>query len=113
MKFRLFFTLIFTFSILITNCSTLQKIEKKDIEEKNYPNMFSPSSSTSIVVNNPKHLLMTLYDIKGTILDTIIDGKIFGSIVITPNLSKLNSGVYFFKISSSDTTYTKKFVLMK
>lgn len=81
---------------------------------QNYPNPFNPSTIVSYDVPKTSHVIITLYDVLGRKLATIINGtKDPGSYHATFNGSDLPSGVYFYRLQAGSFTQVKKMVLLK
>ncbi len=81
---------------------------------QNYPNPFNPS--TRIKFNLPKSSIvkMTIYDITGKEVKTLINGELEAGIhLIDFDASNISSGIYFYKLTTSEFTETKKMVLLK
>ena len=88
--------------------------------KQNYPNPFNPITRIdfSLAVNG--HALITLYDITGRkIRDLVNKPFAAGSYSFDLNASDLPSGMYFYKMNTTDSqgssafNSTRKLVLMK
>jgi len=82
--------------------------------EQNYPNPFNPS--TTIEYSIPQNSLVTLkvYDVLGREVATLVNEQNeAGKHTVEFDASKLNSGVYFYKIESGNFIETKKMILVK
>lgn len=82
--------------------------------EQNYPNPFNPSTVISYQI--PMNGLVTLkvYDVIGREVETLVsEVHDAGSYSVTFNASKLSSGIYFVRLTSSGKVHTKKMMLMK
>jgi hypothetical protein len=81
---------------------------------QNYPNPFNPT--TTMKFGLPKDGMVTLevYNLIGEKVAALINQELTaGYHTIDFNGSRLSSGIYLYKITSSEFTSTKKFVLMK
>ncbi len=81
---------------------------------QNYPNPFNPS--TVIIYHLPKeaHVTITIYDVLGRKVATIVDGtETAGYHEITFNGSQLSSGVYFYRMTTPAFTNVKKMLMLK
>ena len=87
---------------------------------QNYPNPFNPS--TNIVFELPKaqKITVTVYDVTGRKVKTLIDDKVMsaGRNEVTWNGlnqkgNAVSSGLYFYRVSTSDYSKIRKMVLMK
>lgn len=82
--------------------------------EQNNPNPFNPR--TSIKFSIPKNGLVKLvvYDVLGKKVATLVNEvKTTGTHEITFDASNLNSGAYFYKLTSGDFSDVKKMLLVK
>lgn len=82
--------------------------------DQNYPNPFNPT--TNIRFNLPQAGLVTLkiYNVLGQEVATLLNEfRNAGSYEYTFNASAMNSGVYFYSITSNNYTSTKKMILVK
>ena len=89
------------------------------LELNNYPNPFNPTTTISFSLKNDAHTNVSVYNIKGQLVKTLIDEKMeAGARTVTwegDNSSHrtVASGVYFIKVKAGDKTEVKKAVLMK
>ncbi len=85
----------------------------------NYPNPFNPE--TTISFNNPSsgHVKLTIFNIKGQILATIINSKLakgqhnFVWNGKDSNGNQVSSNIYFAKVESKDASEIHKIILLK
>jgi photosystem II stability/assembly factor-like uncharacterized protein len=81
---------------------------------QNYPNPFNPSTTISFYIPQTDHVKLIVYDAQGKEIETLINNILpSGFHEINYNGSKLTSGVYFYRIITSEFTKTKKFILIK
>ncbi len=81
---------------------------------QNFPNPFNPT--TTIKFSLPKDGLVKLvvFDVLGKKVATLVnEEQITGNYEVTFDATKLNSGVYFYKITSGDFSEIKKMMLVK
>ncbi len=91
----------------------------QDLSLSNYPNPFNPE--TTISFNNPQNgkVSLTIYNIKGQLVNTLLDEEISAgphSLVWhgKDNSGKsVASGIYFTRIKTDKSTQIKKMILMK
>jgi len=91
-----------------------EPIVKNYILEQNYPNPFN--SYTSIVFSIPenKQVSLQIYDLTGKKVLTLVNSfLIAGKYEISFNAENLSSGVYYYKLLTSDKLLVKKLVLIK
>ncbi len=83
--------------------------------KQNYPNPFNPT--TNINFGLPKQSVVTLkvYDMLGREVATLVNGESLnaGNYNYDFNASNIPSGIYFYKISTSDFSDVKKMILIK
>jgi hypothetical protein len=81
---------------------------------QNYPNPFNPSTSISFDIIKPGNVRIVLYDILGKEVKTITNESVQpGKFKVIFDAGYLASGVYFYKIYTSDFTDVKKMLLLK
>ena len=85
----------------------------------NFPNPFNPSTKISFSLKNSSNVKLTVYNIKGQRVTTLVD-KHFenGAHTVTWNGKDSNnrsvaSGIYFFKITAGKSSAMKKMLLIK
>jgi len=90
--------------------------------EQNYPNPFNPSTKIKFAIQDviasgaKQSQLVTLkvYDVLGNEVATLVNEEKFaGSYEIEFNASDLNSGIYFYSLSSGNYFNTKKMILLR
>ena len=82
--------------------------------EQNYPNPFNPMTNFRYTLPEAQNVLITIYDLAGRRVETLLDGyQQAGSYMLTWNASHYSSGVYFYKMKTSNFVDTKKMILMK
>jgi flagellar hook assembly protein FlgD len=81
---------------------------------QNYPNPFNPSTKISFAIPKEGNVKLIVYDINGKETVLLVNGRMnAGTHQITWNASGISSGVYFYKIETSDFTDVKKMILVK
>ena len=98
------------------------KLPKSFSLSQNFPNPFNPSTSISFNVPEgikPHNITMKIYDLRGRLIRTLIDRNFApGSYTVNwegkdDRGQKVSSGVYFYRLTSTDFSQTRKMVLMK
>jgi hypothetical protein len=85
----------------------------------NYPNPFNPTTSIKFEMSKQDHVEIEIYNIKGQKVKTLVNDikePGFHEIVWTGNDNnnkKVGSGVYFYKMKTSNYSSTKKMLLIK
>jgi hypothetical protein len=94
----------------------LVKDKNKDsyFNSKNYPNPFNPSTTISYVLPNATHVRLTVYDRIGREVKVLLDdSQSEGTHTVDFNGTDLPSGIYFYRIKTSEKTEVKKMILAK
>lgn len=82
--------------------------------EQNYPNPFNPTTMIkfSLLESSPVHI--SVYNLLGEKVMTVVD-KFYtvGTHEVRFNASSLESGIYFYRITTNDFVQTKKMTLIK
>jgi hypothetical protein len=81
---------------------------------QNYPNPFNPSTTISFSLRNAVDVKLEVFNVTGQKVATLLNGvQAAGDHTVEFNATNLASGLYFYKLSASGFTATKKMVLMK
>ncbi|MDH3892510.1 MAG: T9SS type A sorting domain-containing protein [candidate division Zixibacteria bacterium] len=86
---------------------------------QNYPNPFNPSSSIAFDLPIVTHVRLTVYNVLGQEVTTLVDEKLGqGSYEAEWNGrsssgNHVSSGIYFYRLHTEQFTQTKKMVLLK
>lgn len=81
---------------------------------QNYPNPFNPSTNIKFDLPVDGKVKLNIYDITGKVVATLVNDKLSaGSYSYDFNAGKLSSGIYFYKLESSEFTAIKKMILVK
>ena len=79
-----------------------------------YPNPFNPTTSISVDVPNNEQFKLSVYDIKGALVQEIFSGsKPVGSYQFNWDASAYSSGIYLINISSNNLYKSHKIMLIK
>jgi hypothetical protein len=82
--------------------------------EQNYPNPFNPSTKIKYTIASEGFITLKVYDVLGNEITALVNSKQdAGSYTVDFDASKLNSGVYFYRIETESFVKTKKMLLMK
>ena len=82
---------------------------------QNYPNPFNPSTNIDFSVPASAEITLKVYDLTGKEIYTLVNEfKNAGNYSVNfTAASVLNSGIYFYKMTSGKFNYTRKLVLIK
>jgi photosystem II stability/assembly factor-like uncharacterized protein len=82
--------------------------------EQNYPNPFNPSTTINYTIAKPDLVKIAVYNTLGQkIKELVNEVKGTGSYSISFNASSISSGIYFYKIETSEFSQVKKMILLK
>ena len=96
--------------IAFTGCNAPKYTNKND--QNLTP--FSPPTSFKYSLNRRQAVLVTIHNTSGAVVDTAANEvQEPGEHVIVPLCAACPSGVFFIRLKSEDTMYTKKVVLLK
>ena len=81
---------------------------------KIYPNPFNPSTEVEFTLQNDTHVMLSVYDLNGRVVETIFEGfQTSGLHSYRWNASDVPSGVYYVKLQFENQAQTMKAVLVK
>jgi N-acetylneuraminic acid mutarotase len=81
---------------------------------QNYPNPFNPMTKIQFTIPKSGFVKLSVYNILGKEVDLLVNEyRVAGSYIVDLDISNLNSGVYFYKITSGNFTDTKRMMLIK
>jgi len=81
---------------------------------QNYPNPFNPITKIKFDVAKLSDVKIVVYDVMGREVQTIVNERLQpGTYETKFDGSKLNSGVYFYKLTAENYTEVKKFLMIK
>lgn len=112
---------LYLYELMSNNEYTLTEVEITDNKvpeklhlEQNFPNPFNPTTTINYSIPTNRHVNITLYDILGNRIKTLIDEKkMAGYHSVLLDAFGLPSGVYFYKLSAENFSLTKKCILVK
>lgn len=82
--------------------------------KQNYPNPFNPTTNIKFNIAKSGEVKIVVYDITGREVQTLLDEWLQqGTYNAAFDGTKLNSGVYFYRLTANGFSDTKKMVLMK
>ncbi|MFA7288185.1 MAG: T9SS type A sorting domain-containing protein [Melioribacteraceae bacterium] len=83
---------------------------------QNYPNPFNPTTTITYQIPEAGKIKLEVFDLLGRKVATLFEGEeLSGSYRLTLDAAKLNlnSGVYFYQLTSGKNAQTKKMILLK
>ncbi len=83
--------------------------------QQNYPNPFNPSTKISFELPNTQRVTLKVYDMLGREVATLMNNEFATSGVnnVTFDAANLASGVYIYRLSGENFSYSKSMTLMK
>jgi flagellar hook assembly protein FlgD len=87
---------------------------------QNYPNPFNPTTTIKYQVKSDGLVSLKIYNVAGQLVRTLVNENVKAGVVHQAQWHGLNdagqnvsSGVYFYKLVTTNYTQTKKMVLLK
>ena len=81
---------------------------------QNYPNPFNPMTTINFGIPKASYVTLKVYNILSQEVAVLVDGEIQAGVHhLRFNATHLVSGVYFYRLQTSDYVETKKFLLMR
>lgn len=81
---------------------------------QNYPNPFNPSTKINFALPKSSYVSLKVFDVTGKEVATLVNENLnVGTYEYEFNATKLNSGIYFYRINAEGFTATKKMMLIK
>lgn len=89
-------------------------LSKGPVLMQNYPNPFNPATKISFAIPKTSVVQLEIFDILGIKVATLINQKLHtGQYQIEFNGNDLSSGVYLYRLSTTDQSIMKKMILIK
>lgn len=89
-------------------------VPKKYDLGQNYPNPFNPVTKINFDLPKDTKVELRIYDMLGREVSTLVNEvRKAGFYTIDFNASQFSSGVYFYRLVSSDFSMVKKMVILK
>ncbi len=86
---------------------------------QNYPNPFNPSTTIKYALNNDGYVNVSIYNVKGELVKTLFNGpqnKGKNSLIWNATNNEnapMAGGLYIYSISTENSIYSKKMMLLK
>ena len=81
---------------------------------QNYPNPFNPSTNISFSLPELSDVELTVYDILGNKIETLIHGQLTqGNHTVNWSAANIANGVYFYRLRTASFSEVKKMLLLK
>ncbi|OHD64938.1 MAG: hypothetical protein A2176_15845 [Spirochaetes bacterium RBG_13_51_14] len=107
-------TLIYYFEQSPVEQFPTSDIPSEFILMQNYPNPFNPQTTIEYQLSKKTHVLLTVFDIRGREVLTIVKGEQpQGHYQIKFDSHNLTSGTYFYQLETDDQTLCKRMLILK
>jgi hypothetical protein len=93
--------------------SVKEGLEGSLVLYQNYPNPFSKTTHIEFDSKYATHVLLDLYDANGRKIETLLDKMVYGRNKVDIDAYNLKSGTYYYRLTASGKTFTKKMVVVK
>lgn len=81
---------------------------------QNYPNPFNPSTQIKFTLPTRSDVTIEIFNVLGQKITTLVDNKLSaGEHVVEWDASEVSTGIYFYKMTTSDFVQSKKMMLLK
>jgi hypothetical protein len=108
------FSLTRSFSVLITGVEQNELLPNDYTLSQNYPNPFNPATRIQFGIPREAHVRIDVYNALGERVRVLFDGvAAAGFHAVQFEASRLPSGVYLYRLTSSDVSLHKKMLLVK
>ena len=98
----------------VTAVEITESLPTEFVLNQNYPNPFNPSTTISYKLSSNGNVSLKVYDILGNEVTTLMNGfQNAGSYKISFDASRIASGVYFYKLQTSNFVQVRKMMLLK
>jgi photosystem II stability/assembly factor-like uncharacterized protein len=105
---------LFNLNSIILNINTLSNTAEKYKLEQNYPNPFNPETNIKFSIPRSEFVMLTIYNSAGIEVSTLLSRNMSaGEYEVNWNAGSMASGVYYYKLSASDFSETKRMMLVK
>ncbi|MBS1494019.1 MAG: T9SS type A sorting domain-containing protein [Bacteroidetes bacterium] len=81
---------------------------------QNYPNPFNPSTKIKFEIAKSDFVNLTVFDLSGKVVEQLVNEKLNEGVYEVNFTSKnISSGIYFYRLSSSNFSQTNRMILVK
>jgi hypothetical protein len=100
---------------LLTNINQIStEVPSSYTLSQNYPNPFNSMCNLQFSMRNAGNVKLVVYDVQGREVQTLVNERLqAGTYETSFDGSMLNSGVYFYKLTTDGFSETKKMLLLK
>jgi hypothetical protein len=107
------------FTVNPTSNEVVSSTPAKQMLSQNFPNPFNPTTTIEYNVPVNGNVSLNVYNVKGQLVRTLVnENQTIGKHTIVwdgqdNNGATATSGIYFYKMTSSNTTETRKMIMVK
>ncbi len=81
---------------------------------QNYPNPFNPTTNIKFEIPQSDFINLSVYDLNGRLVEEIVNENFSaGTYEVKFSAKNLSSGIYFYRLKSSNSVLTNKMILLK
>jgi subtilisin family serine protease len=104
----------FSYTVGVTGITAGNEIPDKFNLYDNYPNPFNPVTTIKFDIANESFVKLEVFDILGREVASVVNQELkAGKYTVSFDASKYSSGIYFYKLITTDFVHTKKMLLVK
>jgi hypothetical protein len=101
-------------STTITGVAILNNLPTEYNLSQNYPNPFNPTTSIQFSIPKESFVKLSVFNVIGQEIQVLVNKNMSaGSYKVNFDASKLNSGMYLYRIETADYTSVRKMLLVK
>lgn len=96
------------------NTMSINEVDENASVSQNYPNPFSAETSIEFILESPDRVTIEIFNASGTRVSTLVnDNFTQGSHTVKWDASAMPAGFYFYTLQTSQTTITKKALIVR
>jgi hypothetical protein len=108
------FSLVRSFSVIITGAGEETQTPDRFTLSQNYPNPFNPSTQINFAIPEASEVRLGIYDLLGQEVRTLVQEQLQpGTYEISFDGTGLPSGAYFYRLQANGFVATRRLVLLK
>jgi hypothetical protein len=101
-------------AVILTGIAQAPSLPERVVLDQNYPNPFNPTTEIGFSLPHDGTVTLRIYDILGREIATLLHERMAaGSYARKFNAGRLPSGIYYYRLETSEFSQTKKMILAK
>jgi hypothetical protein len=105
---------VYEIDILTSLNSISSNVPESYSLEQNYPNPFNPSTNIRFSIPKSGNVKLTVLDMLGREIEQLVNSNLnAGTYEVAYNVYNVSSGIYFYRLETSDFTQTRKMIIVK